>query len=226
MSAAEMLLPAKIGNFTDFVCSTFHAQRAVRNPRDSPVAPVLTYMPVAYHGRASSIRVSGEDIRRSQGQFKDSEGVVLFGPSKALDFQRNWAYWFPPELTRVIDSHRVGGGAHLWLLLAQRLVGTRCPILGEHAGTVPQQELVHHDFSVDCQPGSTCAVSRSRFPPYATGLAFAACVSSIRKAIELKVESTSSWKRTSRLQGCANLAKLRFASSQQISSTPIGASPK
>jgi fumarylacetoacetase len=44
-------------------------------------------MPVAYHGRASSIRVSGEDIRRSQGQFKDSEGVVLFGPSKALDFE-------------------------------------------------------------------------------------------------------------------------------------------
>ena len=87
MSSAEMLLPAKIGNFTDFVCSTFHAQRAVRKPLDSPLAPVLTYMPVAYHGRASSIRVSGEDIRRSQGQFKDSEGVVLFGPSKALDFE-------------------------------------------------------------------------------------------------------------------------------------------
>lgn len=87
MSSAEMLLPAKIGNFTDFVCSTFHAQRAVRKPLDSPLAPVLTYMPVAYHGRASSIRVSGEDIRRSQGQFKDANGVVQFGPSKAFDFE-------------------------------------------------------------------------------------------------------------------------------------------
>lgn len=87
MSSAEMLLPAKIGNFTDFVCSTFHAQRAVRKPLDSPLAPVLTYMPVAYHGRASSIRVSGEDIRRTQGQFKDANGVVQFGPSKAFDFE-------------------------------------------------------------------------------------------------------------------------------------------
>ena len=87
MSSAEMLLPAKIGNFTDFVCSTFHGQRAVRKPVDSPLAPVLTYMPVAYHGRASSVRISGEEVRRPQGQFKDSDGTVVFGPSRALDFE-------------------------------------------------------------------------------------------------------------------------------------------
>jgi len=87
MSSVEMLLPAKIGNFTDFVCSTFHAQRAVRKPLDSPLAPALCYMPVAYHGRASSVRISGEEIRRPRGQFKDSEGIVVFGPSRALDFE-------------------------------------------------------------------------------------------------------------------------------------------
>jgi len=78
-----VLVPAKIGNFTDFVCSTFHAQRVVRKP----LAPVLCYMPVAYHGRASSVRISGEEVRRPHGQFKDSDGRVQFGPSKALDFE-------------------------------------------------------------------------------------------------------------------------------------------
>jgi fumarylacetoacetase len=65
MSTAEMQLPAAIGDFTDFVCSTFHAQRVVRKPLDSPLAPALCYMPVAYHGRASSVRVSGERARRA-----------------------------------------------------------------------------------------------------------------------------------------------------------------
>jgi fumarylacetoacetase len=87
MSSAEMLLPAKVGNFTDFVCSTFHAQRAVRRPLISPMAPALCYMPVAYHGRASSVRISGEEVRRPRGQFKDSDGTVVFGPSRALDFE-------------------------------------------------------------------------------------------------------------------------------------------
>jgi fumarylacetoacetase len=87
MSSAEMLLPARIGDFTDFVCSTFHAQRVVRKPLDSPLAPALCYMPVAYHGRASSVRVSGEPVRHPHGQFKDAAGVVQFGPSRALDFE-------------------------------------------------------------------------------------------------------------------------------------------
>jgi len=87
MSSAEMLLPAKIGDFTDFVCSTFHAQRVARKPLDSPLAPALCHMPVAYHGRASSLRVSGEEVRRPRGQFRDSDGTILFGPSRALDFE-------------------------------------------------------------------------------------------------------------------------------------------
>lgn len=87
MASAEMQLPAKIGNFTDFVCSTFHAQRVVRKPLGSALAPALCYMPVAYHGRASSARISGEEVRRPYGQFKDSNGVVQFGLSRALDFE-------------------------------------------------------------------------------------------------------------------------------------------
>jgi len=87
MSSAELLLPVRVGNFTDFVCSTFHAQRVARKPLDSALAPVLCYMPVAYHGRASSVRISGEEVRRPHGQFKGPDGTVRFGPSRALDFE-------------------------------------------------------------------------------------------------------------------------------------------
>ncbi|MDR3719990.1 MAG: fumarylacetoacetate hydrolase family protein, partial [Candidatus Acidoferrales bacterium] len=59
----------------------------MRRPLDSPLAPALCYMPVAYHGRASSVRISGEEVRRPHGQFKDSAGAVVFGPSRALDFE-------------------------------------------------------------------------------------------------------------------------------------------
>jgi fumarylacetoacetase len=87
MAAAQMLLPARIGNFTDFVCSTFHWLRVTRRPLDSPLPPVLCHMPVAYHGRASSVRVSGEDVLRPNGQSKTADGEVRFGPSKEQDFE-------------------------------------------------------------------------------------------------------------------------------------------
>jgi fumarylacetoacetase len=87
MSSVEMLPPVRIGKFTDFVCSTFHAQRAGRKPLDSPLTGPLCYMPVAYHGRASSVRISGEEIRRPHGQYRDPDGTVHFGPSRAMDFE-------------------------------------------------------------------------------------------------------------------------------------------
>lgn len=87
MASAEMLLPAKIGNFTDFMSSAFHVLRVTRKPLDSPLAPALCYMPVGYHSRASSVRVSGEPVQRPHGQFKDPDGVVRFGPSRKLDFE-------------------------------------------------------------------------------------------------------------------------------------------
>jgi fumarylacetoacetase len=87
MTEARMQLPATIRNFTDFMCSSFHALRVTRRPLDSPLSPVLSHMPVAYHSRASSVRISGEDVRRPNGQSKSADGTVEFGPSKALDFE-------------------------------------------------------------------------------------------------------------------------------------------
>jgi len=86
MSDIQMQLPVTIFNYTDFICSSFHALRAFRKPLDSPLSPVLSHMPVAYHGRASSVRISGEEVRRPKGQSK-TDGQVQFGPSKSLDFE-------------------------------------------------------------------------------------------------------------------------------------------
>ena len=87
MASAQMHLPVKVDNFTDFICSTFHALRISRRPLDAALPPVLQYMPVAYHARASSLRLSGEDVRRPQGQSKAGDQPVQFGPSRMLDFE-------------------------------------------------------------------------------------------------------------------------------------------
>jgi fumarylacetoacetase len=87
MESAQLHLPVKVDNFTDFICSAFHALRISGRPLDATVPPVLQYMPVAYHGRASSLRLSGENVRRPQGQSKPGDQPVQFGSSKMLDFE-------------------------------------------------------------------------------------------------------------------------------------------
>jgi len=71
MAQSEIMLPAVIGDFTDFYASVFHATNAGRAFRpENPLLPNYKYVPVAYHGRASSIRVSGTAVKRPQGQRK------------------------------------------------------------------------------------------------------------------------------------------------------------
>jgi len=65
MDSAELLLPVAISDFTDFYASVFHARNAGRAFRpDNPLLPNYKYVPVAYHGRASSVRVSGTPVKR------------------------------------------------------------------------------------------------------------------------------------------------------------------
>ena len=89
MPKAEMLLPVAIGDFTDFYASVFHATNAGRAFRpDNPLLPNYKYVPVAYHGRASSVRVSGTPVKRPRGQRKGAnEEVPSYGPSRNLDFE-------------------------------------------------------------------------------------------------------------------------------------------
>jgi len=89
MAQAELTLPVRIANFTDFFASVFHATNAGRMFRpDTPLFPNYKYVPVAYHSRASSVRASGTPVRRPRGQRKGpNEAVPTYGPSRALDFE-------------------------------------------------------------------------------------------------------------------------------------------
>ncbi|MBW4623162.1 MAG: fumarylacetoacetase [Cyanosarcina radialis HA8281-LM2] len=89
MSDVEMLLPATIGDYTDFYASIFHATNVGKLFRpDNPLLPNYKYVPIAYHGRASSIVPSGRAIDRPQGQRKRPEDAApSFGPSRMLDYE-------------------------------------------------------------------------------------------------------------------------------------------
>jgi fumarylacetoacetase len=86
MSDCEMVLPFEIGDYTDFYASIHHAMNVGRLFRpDNPLLPNYKYVPIAYHGRASSIVVSGTPIRRPCGQVVGSPPT--FGPTKRLDYE-------------------------------------------------------------------------------------------------------------------------------------------
>jgi fumarylacetoacetase len=88
MADAEMALPCAIGDYTDFLTSLPHTARHGRfKGLADPVPPVFHSLPVAYHGRASSIRVSGTEVCRPHGQWREGDGTVRFGPVQALDFE-------------------------------------------------------------------------------------------------------------------------------------------
>jgi fumarylacetoacetase len=85
----EMLLPVSIGDYTDFYASLFHATNIGRRFRpDNPLLPNYKWVPIGYHGRASSIVISGTPINRPSGQTKDDgEASPRFGATRALDYE-------------------------------------------------------------------------------------------------------------------------------------------
>lgn len=89
MAGAVMHLPAEIGDYTDFYASVFHATNVGSMFRpDNPLLPNYKWVPIAYHGRASSIKVSGAEVRRPQGQTKPDDGAQPeFGPTRRLDYE-------------------------------------------------------------------------------------------------------------------------------------------
>jgi fumarylacetoacetase len=88
-SDVEMTVPATIGDYTDFYASIHHATNVGSMFRpDNPLLPNYKYVPIGYHGRASSIGVSGEGVRRPCGQSKiDADPAPTFGPSRSLDYE-------------------------------------------------------------------------------------------------------------------------------------------
>jgi fumarylacetoacetase len=89
MSDADLLLPARVGDYTDFYASIHHATNVGRMFRpDDPLLPNYKYVPIGYHGRASSLIASGTDLRRPLGQRKPPDASApTFGASRSLDYE-------------------------------------------------------------------------------------------------------------------------------------------
>jgi fumarylacetoacetase len=84
MSEARMELPVEVGDFTDFLTSSFHSTRLSATGK---LTETFMSMPIAYHSRASSVRVSGGVVRRPHGQWLDEEKKPRFAPTRSLDFE-------------------------------------------------------------------------------------------------------------------------------------------
>jgi fumarylacetoacetase len=86
---ATMHLPCTIGDYTDFYVGIHHATNVGKQFRpDNPLLPNYKYVPIGYHGRASSVRVSGHPVVRPKGQRKPPEADVPdYGPSRRLDYE-------------------------------------------------------------------------------------------------------------------------------------------
>ena len=95
MHEAEMLMPVKVSNYTDFYSSIEHATNVgtmFRDP-DNALLPNWKHIPVGYHGRPSSIIASGTSIKRPKGQTKAPEAEApSFGPTQRLDFELEMAF--------------------------------------------------------------------------------------------------------------------------------------
>jgi fumarylacetoacetase len=97
-SKAELLLPVAVGDYSDFFTGIHHATNTGRMFRpDNPLLPNYHWVPIGYHGRASSVVASGTPIVRPSGQRKAPEfPAPVFGPSRRLDFELEMALVIGP----------------------------------------------------------------------------------------------------------------------------------
>jgi fumarylacetoacetase len=95
LSEVRMHVPCVVGDYTDFYVGIHHAANVGRLFRpDNPLLPNYKYLPIGYHGRASSVRPSGEPVIRPNGQRKapDAEAPE-YGPSRRLDYELELGLW-------------------------------------------------------------------------------------------------------------------------------------
>ena len=94
-SACQLHVPAQIGDYTDFYVGIEHAKNVGKLFRpDNPLLPNYKYVPIGYHGRASTIRPSGTDVRRPKGQtLSAGHTEPSFGPCARLDYELELGIW-------------------------------------------------------------------------------------------------------------------------------------
>lgn len=98
-NTAKMHLPASIGDYTDFYSSIEHATNVgtMFRGKENALMPNWRHLPVGYHGRASSVVVSGTPIKRPNGQTKPKDDEPpAFGPCKLMDFELEMAFFTGP----------------------------------------------------------------------------------------------------------------------------------
>jgi fumarylacetoacetase len=91
----RLLLPFAVGDYTDFYSGIHHATNVGKLFRpDAPLLPNYKYVPIGYHGRASSVRPSGDPVVRANGQRRlGGETTPSFGPSRQLDYELELGLW-------------------------------------------------------------------------------------------------------------------------------------
>ncbi len=99
VGAATMSLPATVGDYTDFYAGIHHATRVGSLFRpDNPLLPNYKWVPIGYHGRASTVRPSGGAVHRPNGQLKDpDQPVPTYLPTRKLDFELELGIWIGPD---------------------------------------------------------------------------------------------------------------------------------
>ena len=98
LADAELFVPAEIGDYSDFYASIHHATNVGNLFRpDNPLLPNYKWVPIAYHGRASSIVVSGTPVTRPRGQWRGEPAEpVQFGPTQGLDYELEVGFYVGP----------------------------------------------------------------------------------------------------------------------------------
>ncbi|GAA0164570.1 hypothetical protein LIER_39819 [Lithospermum erythrorhizon] len=174
MCKVQMALPVAIGDYTDFFCSMHHAKNCgliFRGPA-TPINPNWFSLPIAYHGRASSIVVSGTDITRPKGQCHPTENSLpYFGPSRKLDFELEMAAVVGPgnELGKPISVDKAAD--HIFGLILMNDWSARDiqaweyvplgPFLGKSFGTTISPWIV----TLDALEPFTCGAPMQDPPP-------------------------------------------------------------
>jgi fumarylacetoacetase len=116
-SDARMSLPAAVGDYSDFYASVYHATNVGRLFRpDNPLLPNYKYVPIGYHGRASSLVASGTGVRRPTGQIKGADAdQPTVAPTRSLDYEAEIGFFVgpgnalgEPVVARDAESHVFG----------------------------------------------------------------------------------------------------------------------
>jgi len=116
-SAVEMVLPAAIGDYTDFYSSREHATNIgiMLRGKDNALQPNWLHIPVGYHGRSSSVVISGTDVRRPKGQTKPADtDQPTFGPSRLMDFELEMGFFVGPGNTLGENIPIVSAPGHIF----------------------------------------------------------------------------------------------------------------